>query len=311
VLHRPVELAGVIGIWLKWPVIDSLLGFRDEKHAPQDRLDSLLTQLRFVGRKMSQLYHLLIDLCYPYPFSVHSHEINGLIEAEEYDKAREILLRELKSRDDIKEPKVVDYLLLSLAATWLFTDKYQETISFFSEYIRRYPRDLAAYVARAAALWYSGQLEQAIDDYSRALELKPNDILSLSGRGQVLAETGRSKRAMDDLNMALEELKMARLPNWRWKKWYEQVEAHVRRGRGIALDGLGEHVLAMAEFDLSMTLNPENAWVHYDRACLYEAAGHPEKAFSEYQIALAKNGPPLNPIRKQRAQARLREIPSR
>jgi tetratricopeptide (TPR) repeat protein len=268
-------------------------------------------QLRFVGRKMSRLYHRLIDLCYPYPFNVHSHEINGLIETEEYDKAREILLRELKSRDDIKEPKVVAYLLLSLGTTSLFTNKYQETISFFSDYISRYPSDLAAYVARAEALWYSGQLEQAIDDYSRALELKPNDILSLSGRGQVLAETGQNKRAMDDLNMALEELKIALLPNWSWEKWYDQIEAYVHRGRGIALDALGEHASAMAEFDLSITLSRENAWVYYDRACVYEAAGNPEKAFSDYQMALAKNRPPLNPIRKERAQARLREISSR
>jgi tetratricopeptide (TPR) repeat protein len=263
-------------------------------------------QLRSAAQKVFQLYYRLIDLCIPYPIPVYY--VRALIEAEEYDKARELLLLKLKSRDDVKEPNAIDYTLHSLSLTWSLADKYQEAISFFSEYIRRYPGDVAAYVGRATALWYSGQVEQAIDDFSRALELKPDDILSLSSRGQVLAEIGQNKRALEDLNTALELLKIAPRPNWSWGKWYEEIEGFVRRGRGVALAGLGEHALAMAEFDLSITLSPENAWVYYDRACMHDIAGSPEKASSDYQKALAKNNPRLNPVRQKRAEERLCEI---
>jgi tetratricopeptide (TPR) repeat protein len=190
----------------------------------------------------------------------------------------------------------------------VLTDRYEEAISFFSEHITRYPQDWAALRGRAAALWYAGKLQEATADYSRVLEMTPNDILSLSGRGQVLAELAQSEKALEDLDLALEAIKEAPESGPNWAKWYEQIEAFIRNGRALALAGLGEHSTAMREFDSSITLSPNNAWVYYNRASVLEAAGNRQKASLDYQMALTKEGPALNPIRRERAQARLREM---
>jgi tetratricopeptide (TPR) repeat protein len=115
----------------------------------------------------------------------HAH-----LKLEECDKARALLLQFLRSRDRISDPQMIDYTVMSLGSTWILTDRYDDGISFFSEYISHYPEDAAAYCERASALWYAGRLHEAIRDYSHVLELKPSDILARSGRGQVLSEAG-------------------------------------------------------------------------------------------------------------------------
>lgn len=137
-------------------------------------------------------------------------EAHAQIRLEEYDKARDPLLQAIGFRGGFNEPETISYTLMSLGSTWLLTERYQDGIAFFSEYISRFPDDSMAYQQRAAALWYSGRLQKAIRDYSRALELQPGDVLSLSGRGQVLAEAGEHGKAMEDLNLALVTLKIIR-----------------------------------------------------------------------------------------------------
>jgi tetratricopeptide (TPR) repeat protein len=103
-----------------------------------------------------------------------------------------------------------------------------------------------------------------------------------------------------------------RLPEHRfhssWKKWHEQIEAFVHNGRGFALAGLGESGPAMDEFELSIRLSPENAWVYHNRAQVHDRAGGREKACEDYQKALRMKNPALSPNRKAPAQARVREL---
>jgi tetratricopeptide (TPR) repeat protein len=233
------------------------------------------------------------------------------LELEEYDQARGPLLRAIEFRGRLNDAAAIDYILSALDATWSFTEKYENGIAFFSEYIGRYPKDSEAYVGRAGNLWYTGQLQEAIRDYSSALELKPNDIGSLSGRGQLLAEVGENGKAMEDLNLALLSLKTVSTADSAWVKWYEQIEAFVRNGRGFALAGLGEIGPAMDEFETSVNLSPENAWVYHNRAQVHDRAGSRKLAGSDYQKALTVQKPSLSPIRKKHAQARVRELSNR
>jgi tetratricopeptide (TPR) repeat protein len=236
----------------------------------------------------------------------HAHLLSG-----DYDKARDLLLEAIGSRERINEPETIEYILISLSSTWLLTEKFADGIVFFSEYVSHYPEDSTAYGERAAAFWYTGRLEEAIRDYSRALELRPTDILSLSGRGQVLAEAGELRRAMEDLNLALQTLKTLSRPDSTRDQWYEQIEAFIHNGRGFALAGLGESGPASEEFAISIKLSPENAWVYHNRAQVYDRAGSGEKACEDYQKSLTKKHPALSPNRKAHAQARVRELSNR
>lgn len=238
------------------------------------------------------------------------HEAHDLLHAEEYENARGVLLRTLKFRDEFEGTATIDYVLTSLSLTWLVQERYDESISFFTQEMSNHPGNWAAYCERAAALWYSGRFQESIRDYSQALELKSNNILSLSGRGQVLAEIGQYEKAMEDLDLALQVLKTVPAFDSSWSEWYEHIKAFVRNGRGAALAGLGKNGPAMEEFEQSIALSPENAWVYYNRGQVHHIAGNHEKASSDYQMALTKSGPALTPIQKKRAQARLRDKPN-
>jgi tetratricopeptide (TPR) repeat protein len=238
-------------------------------------------------------------------------EAHRHLQLEEYDEARAPLLRAIESRDNISDEDTTSYLLMLLGSTWLLTEQYEKGITFFSEYLSRHPEDSGAYCGRAEALWYTGRLQEAIRDYSRALELKPKDILSLSGRGQGLAEVGENGRAVEDLDFALLALKTVSKPDSGWDNWYQQIEAFVHNGRAFALAGLGESGPAMDEFEVSIGLSPENAWVYHNRAQIYDRAGSRKKAYEDYQKALIKKSPALTPNRKAHAQARVRELSNR
>ena len=130
-------------------------------------------------------------------------EAHALLNTQDYDNAREVLLQAIKFRDRLHDAKTIDWILTSLGSTWLFQEKFEEQIAFFSDYVGCHPNDCAAYRDRAVALWYSGKLREAVEDYSRAIELGPTDVQSRSGRGQVLAELGENDKAVDDLDIAL------------------------------------------------------------------------------------------------------------
>jgi tetratricopeptide (TPR) repeat protein len=155
-----------------------------------------------------------------------------------------------------------------------------------------------------------GNIEDALKDYSRAIDLNPSDMRPLCGRGQVYAESGKAKEALDDLDRALVLFRADRRVD-AGPDWYVQFEAYARNGRGLALATQGEHSLAMAEFDASLELAPDNAWAYYNRASVYDPAGDRLKAAEDYASSLQKSGPKLNRIRKERATARLRELSGR
>lgn len=98
------------------------------------------------------------------------------------------------------------------------------------------------------------------------------------------------------------------MPSPDWVAWYAGIEAFVRNGRGYALAALGQSGQAMIEFEQSINLCPENAWVYHNRAQVHERAGNRSQAISDYEKALAKIGPALNPIRKKHVEERLKEL---
>jgi tetratricopeptide (TPR) repeat protein len=264
--------------------------------------------LRWIGARLSSQPRKRESLN-----NVHQllQEAYAHLRLEEYDKARAPLLQAIGSREDINEPETISYILTSLGSTWLLTERYEDGIAFFSTYVDRYSEDSEAFSGRAEALWYAGRLQEAIRDYSRALELKPNNIMSLSGRGQVLGEVGEHGRAIEDLDLALRALEMTSAPDASWTNWYEQIKAFVHNGRAFALAGLGERAAAMGEFEVSIALSPDNAWVYHNRGQVYELASNREKAIADYQKALTKKKPALSPNRKAHAQARIRELSNR
>jgi tetratricopeptide (TPR) repeat protein len=229
----------------------------------------------------------------------------SFIQQGDYLAARELLLKTLEQRNEIRDVAVLNWLLELLAWTWAETGQYRDKTEFFSKYLRLYPNDVRAYTLRAGSLWYSGELRQAIDDYSTALELDPNEILAHMGRGQVLAECGEYARAIDDLDFVHESLEQNTSAEPSWKT---QVQAYSFNGRAVAHAGLGDFERAMAEFDRSISLCPDNAWVYFNRAMIYENKGQLEKAKSDYELSLQKNMPKLSVLKRKYAEVKIKTI---
>lgn len=228
-----------------------------------------------------------------------------LIQSREYENARRILLAIVDSQESIRDTATHNWIIDSLAVTWLSQEQFSEQIKFASDYLSRYPDDYLGYRTRAEAFWYDGQLSQAIRDYSRAIELNATDILSRSGRGQVLAELGHSADAIRDLDLALQLLDTLRNTDQTRDEWCRDIEAFVRRGRGVALAVSGQTGDAINEFTRSATLNPDNAWVYYSRARIYDQQTDRQQALADYSTAIAKSEPALTPTQKELARTRI------
>lgn len=219
--------------------------------------------------------------------------------------ARQLLLKVLERRDEIHNPALLVWVLNLLALTWHRSEQYRECAEFFSQYIANHPNDALAYCFRAGALWYSGDTKNAIEDYTRALELDPKDSRALSGRGQIFAEQGEFKNAVQDLDAALENLGQVSVPD---EKWRTALRAFALNGRAAAYAGLGEFDRALSEFEKSITLCPQNAWVYYNRAEAYERRGRTAEALENYKLALTMKSPRLNALRRQNAELKIKTL---
>jgi tetratricopeptide (TPR) repeat protein len=231
-------------------------------------------------------------------------------QAGELDEARRLFLRILNYRHATSYAAYaafIDRTLNSLGFTWLWQDRYQEGIEYFSRYIIEYSGDLGAYGARAVLFWYSGKLTEAIEDYTRVLNANSEDIISLLGRGHVLMESGDNEKALRDLDLVLRCLDQRNRAD---STWQQQTRAYARNGRAAALAAMGEFEKAFADFEASIALCPNNAWVYYNRAKAHDLRRENETAIADYKMALEKTDPKLNLLKIEDAKKRLRELGS-
>src|SRR5260370_20947309 len=229
-------------------------------------------------------------------------------QAGELDSARRLFLRSLNYRHATSYAAYaafIDRTLHSLGFTWVWQDKYQEGIEYFSRYITEYSGDLGAYGARAVLFWYSGKLTEAIEDYTRVLNADSDDISSLLGRGQVLMESGNNEKALRDLDLALRCLDQHNAADVTWQ---QQFRAYALDGRAATLAAMGEFEKAFSDFEASIALCPNNAWVYYNRAKAHDLRRKNDTAIADYKMALEKTDPKLNLLKIEDAKKRLREL---
>ncbi|SRR5260221_5002404 len=226
----------------------------------------------------------------------------SLLQGGNYIEARGLLLRTLDYQSEIQNPILLEWILTSLSRTWKETEEYQKWTEFFSDFIARNPNSAVAYNLRAESHWYGGNLHDAIADYSRTLELDPNDAGAFLGRGQVFMESHDFTHALKDLDLAL--ALMDSVPNAD-SAWKADFEAFARNGRAAAYAGLGDLNRAMEEFDKSIALCPENAWVYFNRAQAYQNRGDRDNAVINYRLAIAKKRPKLTFTKRAHAKTQL------
>jgi Flp pilus assembly protein TadD len=76
--------------------------------------------------------------------------------------------------------------------------KLYEAIHDFTEVIRLYPKNHAAYNIRGIAYFERGKLDEAIRDYSKAIQLNPGYTKAYNNRGIAYLRQGKTAEAERD-----------------------------------------------------------------------------------------------------------------
>jgi len=211
----------------------------------------------------------------------------------------------LKDAQPGSDRGLIEYALELLNYLWLTNEANQTGIEFFSEFLERHPDDATAFHCRGIHLWYSGRPKEAIADYNHSLELKPDNTFALVGRGQVLVELGRGQDAMRDLEKVLQLINT--FPNARDKHW-APTQAYTRNGLGAASAAIGDFGRAFDEFARSVDLQPNNAWVYFNRAQARDKNHDYVNAVADYKKSLVSAEPKLPAYKHKLAESRVQEL---
>ncbi len=177
-------------------------------------------------------------------------------------------------------------------------EQYDEAIAKATDAIDLDGRCLPAFATRAASYWYCEHFVEAADDYSQLLELAPHATFAYVGRGQVYVELGEYETAIQDLNKAVDLERQANS---------QTGLAYALSGRALAYAGLRQFQEAERDFDESIRLRPDNAWVHYNRGLMFHMRGELPLAIESFQRALSLTDPPLTKRKRERAEAFLQQ----
>jgi tetratricopeptide (TPR) repeat protein len=199
---------------------------------------------------------------------------------------------------ELGDQKTATDTYLYLAHQYSGAEQFEEAVKAATRAIELAPENADAYDKRGEANFNWGHLSEAIEDYSRELQLIPDSSVALNGRGQCLAEAGRYDEALADLFRAIELAKEA---------GNSIVVAYASNGAALALAGLGKFETALGSLQRALEITPNNAWSYYYRAQIYEWMKEPDKAHENYKLALEKHDPPVNPLRRQRAESYVKQ----
>lgn len=189
----------------------------------------------------------------------------------------------------------IESTLQALANLYRTVEDYEREAETYSKLLEARP-DWFYLEDRAAAYWYANRLPEALADYDEIISYRGESSSLLSARGQVLVEMGYYERAADELSRAAESSNDRKLT------------AYARGGLGMALAGLEDFAGALREFESSISLEPDNAWVYFRRAACYERMQDIPAAVADYRRSLEVKNPPLTPHRREEARARIKTL---
>lgn len=209
-----------------------------------------------------------------------------------------------KSQDDLdaaiqsapEQAEESDYSrLLQIAHLAFVQEKYDETIAAANEAIAASEEHTHAIRIRAGAYWYLDQFAEALEDYDQLIKAaETGDPGLLNGRGQAYCELGEFDLALADLQEAVELARKSEL---------NTVLAYTLNGLGKTLAGLGRYAEAQAAFEESFSLQPKNAWLHFNQGLMAAVQNQTSRAVDFFKQALELTDPALSPKKRAKAKA--------
>lgn len=174
-------------------------------------------------------------------------------------------------------------------------EQYDKAIELTTQLIEQHPVPIwEAYRLRGHSHWSNECLVEALDDYAKVIQDSEDATRhDFSAYGQILCELGDFERGLEALDRSIALAKET-----------EETSgmAYSLNGRGRALTGLGRYEEAKESFYESEKINPDNAWLHFDRGLLYLELKDHEQARACFEHALQAESPRLSPRKRRRAE---------
>jgi tetratricopeptide (TPR) repeat protein len=192
--------------------------------------------------------------------------------------------------------------LLLQASLAFENEHYTNAIRFVEEVLALQPENHNALRCRAASHWFLDQFVEALHDYDLLLEIpeipdQPRAGLLIS-RGAVLGELGEFDQALEILLPAVAEARRTRGKDL----------ARGLNALGRTLTGLERFAEADEAFRESLSMEPENAWLHFNRGLYFLAQGQRLAAGKCFSLAHHLTRPPLSPRKRLQAAAFIRQL---
>ena len=165
----------------------------------------------------------------------------------------------------LKPDMVEGYLMRG--KSYVGESKPEEALPNFSKAIELRPTDPEAWVERGAAYLELNNYRAAIADAAKAIAVNPVQASAYTLRGAAIRKSGDPKKALEDFNRAVELSPIA-------NNFYE---------RGATYQLLGEHKLAIADFDKVIAIIPDLASPFFARAESRRALGDFEAAERDHR----------------------------
>jgi tetratricopeptide (TPR) repeat protein len=149
--------------------------------------------------------------------------------------------------------------------------------AFFTDVIRRDPKDAWAWSMRGAAWALNGNPDHAIRDHSEALRLDPTRVPALVGRAGAWGDKGEWDKAIRDLDAAMRLDPAAAAP---------LGPARFFNFRGCLWLGKGDAGRAIRDFDEAIRHDPEHAPAFNHRGNAWEERREYDRAIRDYTEAI-------------------------
>jgi tetratricopeptide (TPR) repeat protein len=169
--------------------------------------------------------------------------------------------------------------------------RYNQAILSFDRSIALKSNFFEAYLMRGRSYQQDGKPEQAMHDFSKVIELRPNDPAGWTDRAALNLDLNNIQAAISDATRAIELDQKAGYPynvrgaayrkNGELRKSVEDLTHAVELAptadnyyqRGTTYQALGEHKLAIADFDKVIAIIPDLATPFFARAASRRALG--------------------------------------
>jgi len=143
--------------------------------------------------------------------------------------------------------------------------------AYFSEIIRKNPRDAAACFVRGNIRNARGDFANAMADYTEAIKLEPRDGPAHNGRGYAHHRLGELDQAIADFNEALQ---------------INDRDTSAYNNRGIVFFQKGDYDRAIADYNQSLRVDPKHTWAYHNRGNALAAKGEFARAIADYNEAI-------------------------